>query len=30
MAQYTPKTWAMAAVRGIVSQKERESAQQEL
>ena len=30
MAQYTPKTWAMAAVRGIVSKKERESAQQEL
>ena len=30
MAQYTPKTWAMAAVRGIVSQKERESVQQEL
>lgn len=30
MEQYTPKTWAMAAVKGIVSQKERESAQQEL
>ena len=30
MEQYTPQTWAMAAVRGIVSQKERESAQQEL
>ena len=30
MEQYTPKTWATAAVRGIVSKKERESAQQEL
>ncbi len=30
MAQYTPKTWAMAAVAGILSPKEREQARQEL
>lgn len=30
MEQYTPKTWARAAAKGIISQKERESAQQEL
>ena len=30
MERYTPKTWAMAAVKDIISQQERESAQQEL